>query len=115
MFVRNGEVAGSIIVEPEEVIEDDFVDEPEPVVIDDEPQPVSESEPEPESDEDEDEDEDDEDDDEPEPVVQSNGVEPPPHSALKAEWVEFAVTHHGANRSIAETLTKDNLIARYGG
>lgn len=48
----------------------------------------------------------------PEPV--SDVVEQPKKSASKADWVEFAVAQ-GAEREAAEALTKDDLVAQFGG
>lgn len=39
--------------------------------------------------------------------------EAPAHSALKADWVEHAVSR-GADRDTAETMTKQELIDEYG-
>lgn len=39
--------------------------------------------------------------------------EPPAHSAVKAEWVDFAVSQ-GADRDAAESETKAALIETYG-
>ncbi len=38
---------------------------------------------------------------------------PPPHAALKEEWVDYAV-EQGADREEAEAMTKADLIEEYG-
>lgn len=42
------------------------------------------------------------------------GAEPPKTSDVKADWVDFAVSQ-GESRATAETLTKDELVDKYGG
>lgn len=49
-----------------------------------------------------------------EPVEEPEVSEVPAHSALKADWVDFAV-ECGAARDEAEALTKADLIDLYGG
>jgi hypothetical protein len=41
--------------------------------------------------------------------------EPPAPYALKGDWVDHAVNVHGAERTEAEKLTKPDLIELYGG
>lgn len=41
-------------------------------------------------------------------------VDPPSPSALKAEWVGYAVRVHGLAPDDAEAMTKADLIERYG-
>jgi hypothetical protein len=57
---------------------------------------------------------------EPQPTTASSGddtppPEPPPDkSALKADWVGYAVRVHGLTVDDAEALTKTDLMDRYG-
>ncbi|MEO6081922.1 MAG: hypothetical protein ABIQ18_02320 [Umezawaea sp.] len=39
---------------------------------------------------------------------------PPAKTADKAEWLDFAVNHRGADRAEAEKLSRDKLAAAYG-
>lgn len=41
-------------------------------------------------------------------------AEPPAQNAVKAEWVDYAVSQ-GADRADAEAQTKEDLIKAYGG
>jgi hypothetical protein len=38
----------------------------------------------------------------------------PAQSAVKADWIDYAVAH-GADRQQAEAMTKDDLVQKYGG
>jgi hypothetical protein len=40
---------------------------------------------------------------------------PPAQSAVKAEWVGYAVRAHGISPDDAEALTKQDLIEKFGG
>jgi hypothetical protein len=55
---------------------------------------------------------------EPEPAAgdgdQPPPAEPPAGSALKAEWVGYAVRAHGMKPDDAEAMTKQDLVERFG-
>ena len=91
MFIRNGKATGSILVRDLDKVGREEAPEP----VEPEPEPVVEVA------------------DEPVEQQPEETVEPPQSSALKAEWVEFAV-EQGHSREEAEGLTKQELIDIFG-